>query len=147
MYVHHVRKPTYTGLWTALWCLILIQQVDESHRATSRAPCSRRRPPFTCTYPGVLTVYLCGFYLLRYILPISTKRGINTRTTISAKRVSPPLTTISASFHMYLPRCTDCLPVSFLFASFHPAAPPGARSAQHLIWCANLSRAWREAAC
>ena len=50
----------------------------DPHRATSRAPCSRRRPPFTCAYPGVLAAYLCHFYLLKYILPISTKRGINT---------------------------------------------------------------------
>ena len=31
VYVHHVRKPTYTGLWTALVWLIHIQQFSEPH--------------------------------------------------------------------------------------------------------------------
>ena len=81
MYVHHVRKSTYTALCRVVERVQVLGAVltaDDPHRATSRAPCSRRRPPLTCTCPGVLAVYLCHFYLLKYILPISTKRGINT---------------------------------------------------------------------
>ena len=40
VHVHHVKKkPTYTGLWRALGCLILIRQFSEPHpgRWTKRA--------------------------------------------------------------------------------------------------------------